>query len=69
MEGKGGGAAWRTSVIAKHLVQELSSEAFLQRSDCLSYAPPESNSGNIPPLSKFVAGFMSLTAIKSTVIS
>ena len=56
MEGKGGGAAWRTSVIAKHLVQELSSEAFLQRSDCLSYAPPETNSGKHSTSFKFLLG-------------
>lgn len=42
-------AAWRTSVLAKHLTQELCYGAFLQPQACLAYAPPEVNSGKIYP--------------------
>ncbi len=54
-QGSGGGgvtAAWRTSVLAKHFQVHVgaasyatSSSAVLQRLACISYEPPECNSG------------------------
>jgi len=54
-QGSGGGgvtAAWRTSVLAKHFQVHVgaasyatSPSAVLQRLACISYEPPECNSG------------------------
>jgi hypothetical protein len=52
----GGGALWRTSVLAKHFATQeeargasstTTSSGSLRRSACLEYASPESNSGQI----------------------
>jgi hypothetical protein len=59
-------AAWRTSVLAKHLTQELSYGAFLQPQACLAYAPPEVNSGKIyPSLNSLEVFFMQIPELKS----
>ncbi len=53
---QGGGALWRTSVLAKHFATQeearaasstITSSGSLRRSACLEYASPESNSGQI----------------------
>ncbi len=53
---RGGGALWRTSVLAKHFATQeeargasstTTSSGSLRRSACLEYASPECNSGQI----------------------
>ncbi len=53
---RGGGALWRTSVLAKHFATQeeargasstTTSSGSLRRSACLEYASPERNSGQI----------------------
>jgi hypothetical protein len=66
---RGGGALWRTSVLAKHFATQeeargasstTTSSGSLRRSACLEYASPERNSGQISVFFSFSLFFPSL---------
>lgn len=64
---RGGGALWRTSVLAKHFAAQeeargasstTTSSGSLRRSVCIEYASPERNSGQISVFFLFLFFFL-----------